>query len=469
MKKPLTAILCSFIVFAATAQNKYADSLKTLIEKTSRPIEKFDLLNKLGEGLFSSGSVKVDSAFCFKLLSIAQDLKNDSLLAISYNWIGNYFSWTSDFNRALEFFLKGVPLAEKSGDKRRLSSLYIDISIIHNYAGNTGEEFKYINLARRNLPDPSSRAYPFMNVQVKSLLARYYLLNNQLDSALHYTQAIKEINLGLKSYFFDAMSNSFSAGVYEKMGDIALAEVFHKKAVATEDSIGRFFPWNSPRNLYIDFLIRQNNLPLAKSVALKSLAIGKEIRNNELGLTSAGQLQNIYNKIGKPDSAYHFSRMETAYRDSVFSQEKIYRIQSMAFAEQLRLRDEELKEIKAEQERQRQIQYLFIGIGIIAVVIVFLLLSHSIIVNESVIKFIGIIGLLVVFEFINLLIHPALERITHHSPVLMLLILVCIAALLVPLHHKLEKWVTHKMVQKNMRIRLAAAKRTIEKLEGKLS
>jgi len=40
---------------------------------------------------------------------------------------------------------------------------------------------------------------------------------------------------------------------------------------------------------------------------------------------------------------------------------------------------------------------------------------------------------------------------------------------LVPIHHKLEKWVTHKLVEKNKRIRLAAAKRTIEKLEGNIS
>jgi len=43
--------------------------------------------------------------------------------------------------------------------------------------------------------------------------------------------------------------------------------------------------------------------------------------------------------------------------------------------------------------------------------------------------------------------------------------LVCIAALLVPLHHKLEKWATHKLVEKNKQIRLAAAKKTIEELE----
>jgi len=70
-----------------------------------------------------------------------------------------------------------------------------------------------------------------------------------------------------------------------------------------------------------------------------------------------------------------------------------------------------------------------------------------------------------VFEFLNLLLHPFLERITHHSPVLMLLALVCIAALLVPLHHRVEKWATTKLVEKNKQIRLAAAKRTVEELE----
>lgn len=77
--------------------------------------------------------------------------------------------------------------------------------------------------------------------------------------------------------------------------------------------------------------------------------------------------------------------------------------------------------------------------------------------------------MLIVFEFINLLLHPYLGEITHHSPLRMLLIMVCIAALLSPLHYRIEHWITHKLVEKNNRIRLAIAKKTIEKLEGKVS
>ena len=82
------------------------------------------------------------------------------------------------------------------------------------------------------------------------------------------------------------------------------------------------------------------------------------------------------------------------------------------------------------------------------------------------IEFFGVIALLIVFEFLNLLLHPFLESITHHSPVLMLLALVCIAAVLVPFHHRAEKWSTNKLVEKNKAIRLAEAKKTIEELFG---
>jgi len=40
--------------------------------------------------------------------------------------------------------------------------------------------------------------------------------------------------------------------------------------------------------------------------------------------------------------------------------------------------------------------------------------------------------------------------------------------LLVPFHHKVEKWATSKLVEKNKEIRLAAAKKTIEQLETKV-
>ncbi|MBE0654546.1 MAG: hypothetical protein IH594_12150 [Bacteroidales bacterium] len=43
--------------------------------------------------------------------------------------------------------------------------------------------------------------------------------------------------------------------------------------------------------------------------------------------------------------------------------------------------------------------------------------------------------------------------------------MVLIASLLIPLHHRIELWIKEKLVVKNKRIRLAAAKRTVRQLE----
>jgi hypothetical protein len=87
----------------------------------------------------------------------------------------------------------------------------------------------------------------------------------------------------------------------------------------------------------------------------------------------------------------------------------------------------ESERLKSIEERTHNIQYTLIAIGIISFVILFLLLSHSTITNTRVITFLSILALLVVFEFLNLLLHPFLERVTHHSPLLMILELVCLA------------------------------------------
>ena len=138
----------------------------------------------------------------------------------------------------------------------------------------------------------------------------------------------------------------------------------------------------------------------------------------------------------------------------------------MAFKEQLRTIEDAARKSEEEQQRQQNIQFALIALGIVTFVILFLLLSRSIIVTEKWISFFGILGLLIVFEFINLLLHPFLEQVTHHSPLLMLMALVALASLLIPLHHRMEKWINEKMTEKNKKIRLEAAKKTIEQLEN---
>ena len=141
-------------------------------------------------------------------------------------------------------------------------------------------------------------------------------------------------------------------------------------------------------------------------------------------------------------------------------------VKNLTINEQERQKAIAEKQKQEEEQRKENIQYAIIALGLVISIMLFLLLSRCIIANERLIKLLGVLSLLILFEFLNLVLHPFLQKITNNTPVLMLMALVAIAAILVPLHHRLEQWATHGLVEKNKQIRLAAAKKTIEKLEN---
>jgi len=167
------------------------------------------------------------------------------------------------------------------------------------------------------------------------------------------------------------------------------------------------------------------------------------------------------------DSAFLYQKLYVTINDGLNDRAKIASFENETFLQKVHEQEKEQAFRKAENEREQYIQYALIAFGIIVFITLFLLLSRTVIVNQRVISFFAVLGLLVVFEFINLLIHPSLTSFTHDSPVLMLFALVIIASLLIPLHHRLEHWIKEKMIEKNKTIRLAAEKKTIERLDKK--
>ena len=84
-RKLIYTFIISTFCNSGLAQNSTIDSLKSLLINTNKPVERFDILNNLTLELTGWKGDNVDSSYCVQMLHIAQDLKNDSLLAISYN------------------------------------------------------------------------------------------------------------------------------------------------------------------------------------------------------------------------------------------------------------------------------------------------------------------------------------------------------------------------------------------------
>ncbi len=213
---------------------------------------------------------------------------------------------------------------------------------------------------------------------------------------------------------------------------------------------------------YCNFLLRLGKNAEASNLAAENLAIAQKYGYTEPIAKTAEILKKLYSLRHMSDSAFYFSEMQIAYTDSVSNQKKIAEFQNLILTQQLNEIEEQAKAAKAEVHRRQNMQYALIALGIILFILFFLLLIRRVNIYVKIITFLSVLALLVVFEFLNLLLHPFLERITRHNPILMLLALVCIAALLVPVHHRLQKWAMRRLVEKNKQLRLAAAKKIIK-------
>ena len=464
MKKIISLFCFAASMLTAFAQNNNPDKLKAALAGYTNPIERFSATINYLETIDSYSSNNIDSAICIDLLQIAQQLKNDSLLAISYNWIGYYFSQSKgDNTAALEYYFKALPFAEKFNDKRRISSLYFDIATTYYSLKNIDEFFTFTKKGGENLPDKTSPKYDYMLVQYQRNMGVAYMEKNQLDSALSYAQAAEQTSDRLKLRLYKLQTLTLRATTYAQLNEHELADVYFNKAQNIADSVD--LRKDAFYSRYITFLVKSNRMDEAKMQTEKFWNIALKTQNPNVKLLAAGFKREIFDRLNNTDSAYYYSKVESGIRELIFNQDNQNTIQALAFKEQLRNIEDKAKKKEEALQRKQNIQYSLIALGIITLLILYLLLSRSFITNTKLIEFFGVVALLIVFEFLNLLLHPFLERITNHSPVLMLLALVCIAALLVPLHHKVEKWATAKLVEKNKKIRLASAKKTIEELE----
>jgi hypothetical protein len=147
------------------------------------------------------------------------------------------------------------------------------------------------------------------------------------------------------------------------------------------------------------------------------------------------------------DSAFAFQQMEMSTKDSLFSQEKVKQIEILTFQEKLRQQEIAEEKQRAEKDRKNNLQLMAISAFIVSFILLFLVVIRRK-TKPRTIEFFGVVGVLLVFEFISLFVHPYIEEWTNHTPVYMLLILVAIAAALVPMHHRMEKFVKEKMAHK---------------------
>ena len=397
-----------------------------------------------------------------KIAEYSTKQKNENVKALAYTFLGYAFLLNGEKAQGLELGFRALQIAEKSDNKKMIGRVYHYLSFFY-------DDHQAIVYDQQSLALSRQAGDSLWIGSALYTIGRKYASLTIYDSALLYAQQAYTLNSHLS---ITAEEKEFTAlhiyalfgNIYSRLKNNTLTQAYYKLSLESALKVGSDIALSYPYTGFASYYVKMKIWDSAYYYGRELYTISQR---NPISwrVYPSRLLYRVFKEKGEADSALKYLEINTNVKDSVNAMAKTQRVESLRFAEELRQKELLISKQKLKEERKQNLQYAAIALSLIAFVILFLLLSHSVFTNPAIINFLGILALLIVFEFINLLIHPYLANFTNHSPVLMLGVMVCIAALLIPLHHRLEKWITQRLVGKNKKIRLAAAKKTIATLE----
>jgi len=444
MKWLLSAFLIVLISSISYAQYENTDSLKKIIARSPLDTNRILLEAQLAHAYLY---YKPDSSLLVAKTALlnAQKIKYAKGEARSYKQLGDANEQMGNYPRALSHYLKHLRLAEDLNMQFEIAQALTNIGIIYHDQNEYRSAIDYTLKAKSVIEaiEKKPKYYDLNRVVILLNAGYYYYKLNQLDSALLYEQDAYRLSLKINNT--DNLGNILQnlGLIQERFKNYLLAITYYrmsaKKSTADKDYV-------TLTDTYLrmsEFYRAQNSPDSSAYYAKEAFAKAKTGLYTKGVMEASTILAAIYSKTDK-SAAYDYLIASGAAKDSLFNEEKIKEVQNLKFDEQLRV--QEINELKLQQEEEHKHTLQLSGIALfIPLFFLLLLLLSKIKIHHRIIEFMGVLSILFLFEFITLLIHPMVGNLTNQTPVLEFLILVCIAAVMAPLHHKFTHWLVIKL------------------------
>lgn len=372
----------------------------------------------------------------------------------------NTFLRLGNYPKALELNLQKLKLEENRNVPRNLAFALLNTGIVYRYQEDYQQALRYYYRA-----DSVFRQNELTDLRYFSLmnLGDAYDKMGNTDSAFSYFNQALIISNNLKDPDHIGNAQTGLGHTYLKQGNYAYALLNYQTAISNLELANNEEVLCEATLGLAKLFDQQHRSDSAAHYASFSLRIAEKDSFMTSQLEAARFLSALYKKTNNTDSAYFYLVKVQQLNDSLNSKSKIRELQAISSNEQLRQMEIEENKKLAERERKQQLQFLFIGMFIPGFFLLTLLLSR-IRIHTRVIRILGILSLLILFEYLTLLLHPTVVAFTNHTPFYEMIIFVAIAALLIPAHHRIEKWLIAKLThQQDESIRLKKVKLTVKK------
>ncbi len=445
LKKYIPLLVFLLLSPAIFSQKAKTDSLLRLVVREKEDTTKIKLMRNLASAI-SVYNPDTALTIAYDALSLSRAIKHLEGESLSLGALASTFRKIGNYSRALELSIQKLKLEEKRNNPRSMASALITIGTVYREQEEYRKALEYYSKADSVIIKndiENLKYYTALNI------GDAYNLLNISDSAFSYFNKSLELARVFpdKSQVEDFIGTSMTGlgHSYLKLGSYENSLINYKGAInylqaANDDEI------LCEASLGLANLYKQlNKNDSAGYFAKMSLSIAQKDGFLSKELDAAEFLTDHYKKAKNIDSAFTYVSYVKSLNDSVNSKSKIRESQIISSNEHFRQMELEEKGREAKKQRVEQLQMLLIAIFIPGFFLITLLLSR-VNVHVKLIRLLGVLSLLFLFEYLTLLLHPTVARLTHHTPVYEILIFVAMAAILIPLHHRLEHWLIHKLI-----------------------
>ncbi|MBI3501616.1 MAG: tetratricopeptide repeat protein [Bacteroidetes bacterium] len=485
----------------------YGNRALALAQKINYKKGEAQALNNLGVSYYNFSEYDKALDEHFKALAIRKTLGDKKDISSSLNNIGNAYDGMSDYLHALDFFKQALHLKKEIDDKKGIANISNNIGNLYYSQGNyykalayffdalqIYEEQEELSVAHANVLHNIGNVYKEQK-DIKNALAYYekgLKMREDMEdeqgvevsynalAALYLASAVQQKNStfagqdysSAKEYFTKAiaiqekiedktnmaiaLNNLGIIYMHEGNYDRALQESF--AALQLSGEIGDKSTEAISLGSIADVYHEKNEINKSIEYANKALALADSLRILEEIKNSHLMLSTNYDSLKQFDKSVFHYKLYVTYRDSLLNAEnakQMANVQQKYESEKEQVEEERAKEQQeAELERKEQAQYLVI-FSIIILLALFIVIASHLQLSVRTIDFAAFVGVLLFFQFIEVLLHPYIIKYVHGLPIIFICINIALASGLKPIHHLLEKslvkvshTISHKRMQK---------------------
>ena len=446
----LNCCVLFFVIYCSTAvaQSSKIDSLQNLLQTVKQDSNRVTLLWKLAEQYqFFKPDTTLQLAQQAFLLAQHIKYKEGESRSLAVMATGQYL--LGNYSAALTNYMLKLQIEEKRNSSRNYASALNNIGLMYILLADYPNALGYLHRADSTVEAAGSIVKIELQNRIQVNLGESFFRMKKMDSANYYFSQAFKTGVENEDSFCQGAALLGLGNVQSGEGNDSTAMNNYRKAlIFLNDGTNNDMLCETALGLANIFL-KTGEPDSALHYARLAFETGKKDGFLSRELDAAGFLSRYFKSKRKYDSAFVYMEQAVTLQDSLKGQAKTREAMIISSNEQLRQAELAEQKQRDKEARLQQLQLLAICIFIPMFFIITLAVSR-IRIHRNVVRFMGVVSLLLFFEFLVLLLHPLIESLVDHNKVLELLVLVVIGAGLVPLHHRLESLVITKLTSHNL-------------------